>query len=205
MYEIRMMNCNNIEHGIIKIQKNKLNIKYGINGTGKTTLSKGISCVNDNTELQLLKTYYSKNAAEVSITPELSKVLVFDEKFVKQVVFKDNEVIGNSFEIFLKTPNYDEKKQLIDTRLIALKKIMKENPEIMELYNSLVKVNEKFKRTTTGGISKTGTFKSLLSKQNIYNVPAELESYKPFFENRDINIPWIDWKNKGEVYDKESN
>ncbi len=201
MHEINLMNCNNIVQGVVKVHRNKLNIKYGINGTGKTTLSKAISSIEDTAFLQTLKTYYSEDPAVVTITPEISKVLVFDENFVNQVVFKEDKVIENSFEIFLKTPNYDVKKQLLDSRLVALKKIMAENLEIIELRNSLNKTNEKFKRTASGSISKTGTFKSLLSKQNIYNVPTELESYKPFFENKDINIPWIDWKNKGETYD----
>ena len=201
MHEINLMNCNNIVQGVVKVQRNKLNIKYGINGTGKTTLSKAISAIDDTALLQTLKTYYSEDPAVVTITPSISKVLVFDENFVNQVVFKEDKVIENSFEIFLKTPNYDVKKQLLDNRLVALKKIMEENLEIIELRNSLNKTKEKFKRNSSGTISKTGTFKSLLSKQNIYNVPTELESYKPFFENKDINIPWIDWKNKGETYD----
>lgn len=36
MYQIKVENCNNIKEGIINIAPNKLNIKYGINGTGKT-------------------------------------------------------------------------------------------------------------------------------------------------------------------------
>lgn len=35
----------------------------------------------------------------------------------------------------------------------------------------------------------------------MYNIPDELQSYKEFFENTDINIPWIDWKNRGDQYD----
>ena len=35
-------NCNNIKNGSICIEKNKLNIKYGVNGTGKSTISSAI-------------------------------------------------------------------------------------------------------------------------------------------------------------------
>lgn len=52
-----------------------------------------------------------------------------------------------------------------------------------------------------GNISKTGTFKSLLSKQNIYNIPEELSGYKTFFNNTDINISWIEMENRGDDYD----
>lgn len=41
--ELIIKNCNNIKEGNINVEENKLNIKYGINGTGKSTLSKAIS------------------------------------------------------------------------------------------------------------------------------------------------------------------
>ena len=38
--EIR--NCNNISSGKVSWEKEKLNIKYGLNGTGKTTIGKAV-------------------------------------------------------------------------------------------------------------------------------------------------------------------
>lgn len=40
--DITTKNCNNIRKGNICIEKNKLNIKYGINGTGKSTIALAI-------------------------------------------------------------------------------------------------------------------------------------------------------------------
>lgn len=37
---IKISNCNNIESGEIPIAQDKLNILYGRNGTGKSTLAK---------------------------------------------------------------------------------------------------------------------------------------------------------------------
>ncbi|MBS5485149.1 MAG: AAA family ATPase [Eubacterium sp.] len=185
MYEIKIENCNNIVQGKISIVENKLNIKYGINGTGKTTISRAIQYSKEN-QLQDLKSYFSKEPAKITMVPAFSNVLVFDEEFVNQVVFKEDEVIENSFEIFLKTPYYDIKKHHLDEHLYSLKKIMEEDVEITELKENLNKVNSKFKRTSTGKISNTGAMKSLLSKQNLYNIPEELSDYKPFFNNTDI-------------------
>ena len=39
---ISIANCNNIEHGTVAIEENRLNIKYAINGTGKSTIAKAI-------------------------------------------------------------------------------------------------------------------------------------------------------------------
>lgn len=79
--------------------------------------------------------------------------------------------------------------------------MLEEDEDIKELKDLVGKINAKFKRTSTGKLAKSGTYKSLLSKQNLYNIPTELTEYSTFFENTDINIPWIDWKNKGNSYD----
>lgn len=201
MYQVKLKNCNSIAEGEIQIEPDKLNVKYGINGTGKTTIAKALKASEDNEELQELKSYFATDPANVSITPAFSKILVFDEEFVNQVVFKEDEVIENSFEVFLKTPNYDAKKEKLDNHLLALHRIIIDDNEISAIKELLNRVNGKFKRTSTGKLNKTGAFKSILSKQNIYNVPKELDGYQIFFENRDINISWIDWKNKGDEYD----
>lgn len=201
MYSINISNCNNIKTGAIQIEPNKLNIKYGINGTGKTTIAKAIKYSLETDNLQKLKSYYTTDEASVEITPQFNNILVFNEEFINQVVFVEDEVIENSFEVFLKTPDYELKKKGLDDHLKALREVVLENNEIVELKNKLVSINGKFTRTSSGKISTTGALKSLLSKQNIYNIPTELESYRPFIENTDNNIAWIDWVNKGMEFD----
>ena len=44
--DIVIKNCNNIVNGTIKIVKGCLNVKYGINGTGKSTIAKAIKLVS---------------------------------------------------------------------------------------------------------------------------------------------------------------
>jgi hypothetical protein len=201
MYTIKISNCNNIKDGTIEIEKGKLNIKYGINGTGKTTIAKSIYFHDSNDELQNLKSFFSDEAPSVEITPELKTVLVFNEDFVNQFVFLEEDIIQNSFEVFLKTPKYDEQKEKLDRRLETLHQIFMDNQEITTLKSLLQSISSKFTLTERGGIKKSGVYKSLLSKQNLYNIPVELDGYKPFISNTDINIAWIEWKNKGDDYD----
>lgn len=169
MYQIKINNCNNIKKGEIKLEPNKLNIKYGINGTGKTTIAKAIKFSDDAAKLQTLKSYYADDDASISISPVFQKILVFDEEFVNQVVFKEDEVIENTFEIFLKTPNYEQKREQLNRHLQSLKEILSADSKIISLRECLLKINEKFKRTATGKLSATGAMKSLLSKQ-IYTI-----------------------------------
>ena len=188
MYNIQINNCNNIKNGNIKIEPNKLNIKYGINGTGKTTIANAIKYSLETENLQRLQSYYSTDEASISINPQFNKILVFNEEFINQVVFVEDEVIENSFEVFLKTPDYEMKKRKLDEHLKILRETVVEDNEIAELKNKLVTINGKFSRTSSGKLSNTGALKSLLSKQNLYNIPLELESYRPFIENKDNNI-----------------
>lgn len=201
MYIVKISNCNNIKTGTIEIEKGKINIKYGINGTGKTTIAKSICFHDSNNELQNLKSFFSDEAPSVEITPELKTVLVFNEDFVNQFVFLEEDIIQNSFEVFLKTPKYDEQKEKLDKRLETLHQIFMDDQEITTLKGLLQSISSKFTLTESGGIKKSGVYKSLLSKQNLYNIPVELDNYKTFISNTDINIAWIDWKNKGDDYD----
>lgn len=201
MYNIQIHNCNNIKNGTIRIEPNKLNIKYGINGTGKTTIANAIKYSVKEDKLQDLQSYYSTDKASIEVSPKFNKILVFNEEFINQVVFVEDEVIENSFEVFLKTPDYEAKKRRLDEHLKILREIVVEDSEIVDLKNKLMTINGKFSRTSTGKLSTTGVLKSLLSKQNLYNIPTELESYRPFIENADNNIAWIDWVNKGDAFD----
>ena len=201
MYNIQIHNCNNIKNGTIRIEPNKLNIKYGINGTGKTTIANAIKYSVEEDKLQDLQSYYSTDKASIEVSPKFNKILVFNEEFINQVVFVEDEVIENSFEVFLKTPDYEAKKGQLDEHLKILREIVAEDSEIADLKNKLMTINGKFSRTSTGKLSTTGVLKSLLSKQNLYNIPTELESYRPFIENTDNNIAWIDWVNKGDAFD----
>ena len=36
---IELFNCNNIDHGQISLEPGRLNIKYAINGTGKSSIA----------------------------------------------------------------------------------------------------------------------------------------------------------------------
>ncbi len=196
MYQIKIKNCNNIAEGELVVEQGKLNILYGINGTGKTTIAKAIEFSKEPQKIEELQSFFTENSASVSISPEIGKILVFNEDFVRDIVFKEDEVIQNSFEVFLKTPNYSQKKEQLDQHLQALHNIMKQDEEIQELQRLLDQIAGKFKRNANGKLSKTGVYKSVLSKSNLYNIPEELDSYRPFITNTEINIPWIDWKSK---------
>lgn len=199
MYTVKLTNCGNIINGTITIEKSKLNIKYGINGTGKSTVSKSLK-YKDSEQITELKSFYSVGEPNVSVTPDMGEVITFDEEFVNQIVFVDNEVIGNSFEVFLKTENYELKKNQVETRLKQIHNILSLDEQIRKLRQIIVDVTSKFKTTSTGALSSTGMLKSIINRQVAF-IPNELSQYEGFITNKEISIPWIDWKGRGDQYD----
>lgn len=58
---VDISNCNNIHQGRIDIVEGALNVKYAINGTGKSTIARALSAKisQDATQLSALKPYAS--------------------------------------------------------------------------------------------------------------------------------------------------
>ena len=57
--KIAIENCNNISKGVISLEEEKLNIRYGMNGTGKSTLSTAISLFSQGKPMDDLKPFGS--------------------------------------------------------------------------------------------------------------------------------------------------
>lgn len=87
IYDITISNCNSIDEAHIQITKGVLNIKYGPNGLGKSTVAKAISAhVNvDGTLADLLPFKLRKVKTDkvpvVSGTGDLQSALIFDEAY----------------------------------------------------------------------------------------------------------------------------
>ena len=104
MMQLKIKNCNNIENGEFDITEGRLNIKYAINGTGKSTISKAIEAfvTNDQEKKNLLLPfkYYGveeENSPELIGYDQFKKVSVFNEKYIEDYVYQQNELIKNSF------------------------------------------------------------------------------------------------------------
>lgn len=110
-FNIAISNCNSVDRAEVVLTKGTLNIKYGPNGLGKSTLAKAIvSKIRGDGNLQDLVPF--KHRGNVEAAPpkvegidDLASALVFDDDYVQQFVFQKDEVLKNSFDIFIKTRN----------------------------------------------------------------------------------------------------
>lgn len=202
--KISIENCNNISKGEIILEEEKLNIKYGMNGTGKSTLSTAILLFSQDKALDDLKPFGSDENVmpAISIDRDIQGVKVFNEEFVNNMVFKESEVIDNAFDVFIKTPDYEQKRKDLDNRLVKLKVDVDEKPQILQLKNDIAAFSGKLELNTAGNSIKNNTnYKAIVKKNNVYNIPEKLKRYSPIISDDQICINWIDWKSKGESFD----
>lgn len=196
---INIKNCNNIKNADITVEKGSLNIKYGMNGTGKSTIAKAIE---NKEQLAELKTFGSDLEPEVSISENISKVETFNNDFINRITFNGSEVIENGFEVFVKTDEYDKKRKEITDILNKLNRETFKDEVINNLRNGFLNISAKIQLNSNKTIKRNPAYKSILKKENMFEVPNSLEKYSDFIKDKEKNITWVDWKNKGFEFDE---
>ena len=199
MNNIVIKNCNNIKEASITIERCNLNIKFAINGTGKSTIAKAL---NNKKDLSLLKPFGKDEIPYVECDQKFNNVEIFDSDFVNDVVFNGSNVIENSFEVFIKSDKYDEQRKNINDLLNKLKQKIIESEDLNKLNELLIKLSSKINyKKEKNTIDSRGMYSSIKSEKNIFNIPKELNKYALFLSDKEKNILWSDWKNKGKTYD----
>ena len=115
-------NCNCINQADISIEPNCLNIKYAMNGTGKSTISKAILLKSQDEDAlkEKLRPYgkdeESDEQPEVSDIP-YTKVKVFNDSYVSTKVLAKENFFDNPYMIFLNTGECDDLENKIKEML----------------------------------------------------------------------------------------
>lgn len=206
MYTIKIENCNSIEKAEISISKGVLNIKYGPNGLGKSTISDAIlASVANNGTLHNLKpfkyrTLEGQHEPVVYGTENIGSILVFDDSFVSQFAFQRDEVLKNSFEIFIKTDEYLVAMKKIEELLAGIKSTFDGNETLSNAITDLTEVRDAFSVTKSGAISKACKgYKAYGSGNKIENIPTQLKPFEDFIKS-DQPASWIAWQTKGNAF-----
>jgi len=201
--EITIENCNCIDSAKISIELDRLNIKYGPNGTGKSTIAKAIELTSkgDSGLSVLMPFKHRASVVESSPNPRVQgansfkNVVVFNEAYVEQYVFK-KEVIDNSFEIFIRNAEYEKKMAEIEDLISDIKDIFKENDSIDQVIKDLNDLSESFGKSQSG-FSKAGRISKAIGKGNkVEHIPEKLAPYANFIRS-EKNVNWIGWHIKG--------
>lgn len=205
--EIEIINCNNINKGLIKLEENKLNIKYAINGTGKSTIAKAlmysidnkIGNIKDLKPFKLIESKLPEDQPEVKGAENFKNISVFNEQYIEQYVYKPDELVQNSFEIFIRNSNYDEQLKEIEKLIVEIKEIFDNNPELNETVNSMRTFIGAF-GSAKNGFSMAGMLGKAFGKGNkLENIPMELAPYSEHLKHQS-NFKWLRWQMDGKSY-----
>lgn len=199
-------NCNNIKSAEVSLERNALNIKFAANGTGKSTISKAIklSVLPDGDMRSLTPFGLAFDALEADELPSITgldgvnSVSIFDDSYVDQFVFKQDEVLANSFQIFVKNSVYDKGHAEIDEALIGIKDAFSKDASIDKLLADLTKLIAGFgKETKKSSFSAASSIgRGIASGNKIENIPPNLAAYTDFLKSND-NVKWIKWQVSG--------
>lgn len=197
-------NCNCINQADISIEPNCLNIKYAMNGTGKSTISKAILLKSQDEDAlkEKLRPYgkdeESDEQPEVSDIP-YTKVKVFNDSYVSTKVLAKENFFDNPYMIFLNTGECDDLENKIKEMLDDLQEAIQNVHNLDGLRNMFNSYFTIFK-LKGDSIAKTGGVGELLKGNGSgFERYQELESYKPFYNNKNMKTvsTWAKWRRDG--------
>jgi len=222
--KIILNNCNNIDSGEIALAECYLNIKYAINGTGKSTASQAIKCLlDDNLDALLPFKYYpardnktlsGEQKPSVKIhadnhstgnydknTSPVKTVRIFDEEYVDRHTLIGDDVVQNSFEIYVKTDDYDAKMQEISTLIQDIEDFCTSNEELDDIISRFnLFITKIVKPGTRVAISTTSPLhKALKDGNKTADIPTDLKGYKSYIVGKSGGR-WAKWQKDGNEY-----
>ena len=208
--EVSIRNCNNIESCTVEIVKNKFNIFYALNGTGKSTIANSIvASINGEKLDSFIPFSDSANGDDstplVTLSSELKTALVFNNNFIQTFLFTKNELIENSFEVFLHTPKYDEHMNKINALLAKAHNVFQTDEALNQFINDLKEFIEAYgKEKKDGGVATNSKlYKGIKNGDLISHIPSDIKEYSEFINGPNV-IDWIDWQNGGVDFIKDS-
>ena len=132
---VKLEKCNNIESGSIELAEMTLNLKYAVNGSGKTTVARAILAsirerlgIEANALAALTPFKYRKDGSGVpGVTgiETIQAVRVFDENYINEFVFQADELLKGSFDIFIRGSAYQQGMEAIDTHVATMQKALR--------------------------------------------------------------------------------
>lgn len=202
--QVNLQRCNNIETGSVEIREQTLNLKYAINGSGKTTIAKAIRAsintrlgIEKETLSELTSFKYRKDAScapQITGTETINSVRVFDEKYINEFVFQADELLKGSFDIFIRSEAYEKGMMEIDSLVVTMQKALSTDKDIADLIADLNEISSSFGKETKSGIhGASGLAKAFKDGNKVVNIPAGLELYTSYIQHSD-NYKWVKWQ-----------
>ncbi|WP_368681898.1 AAA family ATPase [Mycobacterium intracellulare] len=207
---IQIHDCNSITEAEISLRRSSLNIKYGANGAGKSTIARALKLRAEGEEFLNQLTPFKYQGVDGAPAPTvlgaetIKKVFVFDEEYVSTFVFRPDEVLKDSFEVFINTEEYRQGLAQIDALFQDLNETFNNLDGFTSALSEFQTLRDAFNLTKTGSLAKNSKgLKAIGVAGKIAHIPEPLTGYKPFLESSDP-AGWISWQAKGKIYLEQS-
>lgn len=194
--------CNNIKKAQISIVEHALNIKFGHNGTGKSTISEAIRLKIEGDDLKKL-TPFSAADSENEVIPSVEeipfqKVKVFNEEYIQQYLFKQDGFFDDSYKVFLRSQECDNLSKEIIGMLAELQESnfqgtsISNFEETLNAYTTAVKYSD-------SGLSKRGGLGEVLKGGGAgFEKYSVLDRYRKYYSSTaDKVTSWAKWRTDG--------
>lgn len=202
MVTIDFCNIQCLKKGSIRIKKNAINVKYSYNGFGKSSLAKAIYYgIEDIDSLDTLSPF-GGGAPAINNLETFKSCKMFNEDFVEDTLFQSDNLVEESYNVFIGNSRLKEKEKGIDIFLADLNSSL--NNALLEKF--VIDSNDVMKNLV---LNKNGDdldrrkpgYKGLSKAPNIASA-ALLTSAKDF--ERIINAgyltEWLDWHKRGHSF-----
>ncbi|WP_157522457.1 AAA family ATPase [Mitsuaria sp. 7] len=202
-FEIK--HCNNIESAIFNIEPGRLNVKYAINGTGKSTLAKALSLMNQGAGALASLVPFKYRGVKGAPVPEvvgleqIASAKIFNEAYINGFVFQPDDMLKGSFDLLVRSPEYDSGVQQIDDLVQALRKALSGDSEIEQLVRDFDELSASFGKPAKGIHGSSPLAKAFKEGNRVENIPEGLEAYKPYIQHQN-GFKWIKWQQDGAEY-----
>lgn len=209
-------NIGNLDKASFTIESGKVNLKYGFNGIGKTTLVKAIKYAfgDDQVKSSLNNILLSYRTGKEPVFPhslktDFSDLLIFDKSYFDKL-FRQTDFLNNTYDLIIEGDEYRRLLEPIADKISSIKNIINSSNYI-ELFNIMNNCSGKeiIKYKSDGKTAiKSGSILFLYASKNIQitaDIPSELSDYSIFIKSG-FRSEWYKWINaaKDNWYDKEN-
>lgn len=200
-FTIELKNVGCIEEGKISINANQLNIKFGSNGIGKTTIIKALKYkINEEQDLKRVITSFDKPGIEPScvVTEAITNIAVYDKSYFNKLFTKREDLLTDTFQFAIKDDTYDQEVESINASLKKACEIAERDEfnSLLQLYNELtIKSFIEYKKNGKDVNSRNSLFSAFSSKGIDLK---SLEPQSPIFEfskymSSPFRASWLKW------------
>lgn len=208
--KIKVGYANNIKNVDLEIDKGYLNIYYGHNGTGKSTIAMAVKSKLNNESLDKYKSLnFSGKDPLVDISEQLNCV-IYNQDFIDNVVFNktSGSFVNESFELLVKDENVSKLESDLAKIIKEIEKFTKSDMFITlrENVKSIIDVftiNAKSKsKLASDKLNKTKGFKNIALGNPVMNTAVPLK-IRRIAKKQENSVQWAKWWKSGVNYIKD--